>query len=198
VSGWGYYLGDAAIAGELCFGPPQGQKVTFVHPDDWVAGVRRWAPEEALREAARRYAATYGPVTHRHFRTWLGSRERRLDELELPAAEDAPTPDESVRLLPEYDVYVMGYRERERFVPQEVREQIAAHGRGRSEGPAGTPFLLVDGVCAGVWSRRKTAKRVEVDVRPARRLTRAERAAVADEAGRIGRFLRLEPALTID
>ena len=36
ASGWGYYLDNAAVADELCFGPPQGQKVTFVHPDDWL------------------------------------------------------------------------------------------------------------------------------------------------------------------
>ena len=74
ASGWGYYLGDAAIADVLCFGPPQGQKVTFVHPDDWLGAQREWEPHEALREVARRYAETYGPVTHRQFREWFTSR----------------------------------------------------------------------------------------------------------------------------
>ena len=54
----------------------------------------------------------------------------------------------SVRLLPEYDLYVMGFREREHLVPPEVREQIAAHGKGRYEGPAGTPFLARRRLCA--------------------------------------------------
>lgn len=103
----------------------------------------------------------------------------------------------SVRLLPEYDPYVMGFREREQLVPPAVRAQVAAHGKGRYEGPAGTPFLLVDGLCAGIWRRRKTAKRVELAVEPARRLTRDERAALADEAERIGAFLGLEPALVV-
>ena len=71
-----------------------------------------------------------------------------------------------MRLLPEYDVYVMGFREREHLVPPEVREQVAAHGKGRYEGPAGTPFLVVDGVCAGIWSRKKGAKKVELTVSP--------------------------------
>ena len=91
----------------------------------------------------------------------------------------------------------MGFREREQLVPPAVRAQVAAHGKGRYEGPAGTPFLLVDGLCAGIWRRRKTAKRVELAVEPARRLTRDERAALADEAERIGAFLGLEPALVV-
>jgi winged helix DNA-binding protein len=198
ASGWGYYLGDAAIAEQLCFGPPQGQKVTFVHPDDWLGrGRPTWEPEVAVREVARRYAAAYGPVTHREFRQWLGSRERSFEDLDFPKPKDAAATSQSVRLLPEYDVYVMGYRDRDAFVPPAVREQIKAHGKGRYEGPAGTPFLLVDGVCAGIWRRRRTAKRIELAVEPARTLTRAERAGVDAEADRIGAFLGLEPALTI-
>ena len=199
ASGWGYYLGDAAIAGQLCFGPPQGQKVTFVHPDDWLGPAPAWEPEEALREVARRYAATYGPVTHRDFRKWFGSPGRSFADLDFPQpAEAAAATSQSVRLLPEYDVYVMGYRDRDAFVPPAVREQIKGHGKGRYEGPAGTPFLLVDGVCAGIWRRRKTAKRIELTVEPARRLTRAERAGVDAEAERIGAFLGLEPRLSVD
>ena len=203
ASGWGFYLGDAAVAGELCFGPPQGQRVTFVHPDDWLGPQRAWEPEEALREVARRYAATYGPVTAGDFREWFTSRsftpERAralFDELGLPTPEHT-TAATSVRLLPEYDAYVMGVRDRDYLVPPAVREQVAAHGKGRYEGPAGVPFLLLDGVCAGIWSRKRTAKRVDLTVEPARRLTKAERADVESEAERIGAFYGLEPRLAI-
>ncbi len=216
ASGWGYYLGDAALAGVLCFGPPAGAKVTFVHPADWLGAQPSFEPEQALRGVARRYLAAYGPATHREFRQWFTSRSftpahaRALfDGLELievdvegrvvyvledekPAAVRA-----SVRLLPEYDVYVMGFRERDHLVPAPVKEQVAAHGKGRYEGPAGTPFLVIDGVCAGIWSRKKTARRIELRVEPARRLTRTERAGVRAEAERIGVFYGLEPVLTV-
>jgi hypothetical protein len=204
ASGWGYYLADAAVAGALCFGPPQGQKVTFVHPPDWLGPQREWEPREALREVARRYADAYGPVTHRQFREWFTSKsltaddaKRLFEELDLPQIGPPPRVERSVRLLPEYDPYVMGFREREHLVPPEVREQVAAHGKGRYEGPAGTPFLLVDGLCAGIWRRKKAAKKIELTVEPARKLTRAERVSIADEADRIGAFLGLEPRLTV-
>lgn len=204
ASGWGYYLGDAAVAGVLCFGPPSGSRATFVHASDWLGPQREWDPREALREVARRYAATYGPVSHWQFREWFTSRSftaaaaRALfDELDLPEPEHVPLAAPSVRLLPEYDVYVMGFREREHLVPPAVREQVAAHGKGRYEGPAGTPFLLIDGVCAGIWSRKKTAKRIELTVEPARKLTRDEREGIGAEAERIGAFLGLEPTLSI-
>jgi hypothetical protein len=197
ASGWGFYLGDAAEAGLLCFGPPEGAKVTFVHTDDWLGPQRVWEPQEALLEVARRYAAAYGPVTQREFREWFTSRSltaaaaRKLFAEADPPRPEPVEPRPSVRLLPEYDVYVMGFREREQLVPPEVRAQVAAHGKGRYEGPAGTPFLLVDGICAGIWSRKKTTKRVDVDVEPARPLTRDEEAGVEAEAARIGAFLGL-------
>jgi hypothetical protein len=177
--------------------------VTFVHPHDWLGPQRAWEPREALREVARRYAETYGPVTYRQFREWFTSRHltpavaRELFEsIDIPDPE-AVEPRPSVRLLPEYDVYVMGFREREHLVPPEVREQVAAHGKGRYEGPAGTPFLLVDGVCAGIWSRKKTARKIELTVNPARKLSPVEQAGVEAEAERIGSFLGLDPALSL-
>jgi len=60
-----------------------------------------------------------------------------------------------------------------------------------------TPFLLVDGVCAGIWGRKKRARRIELTVEPARKLNRDEQAGVEAEAERIGVFLGPEPTLSI-
>jgi hypothetical protein len=193
MSGWGFHVSDAATAGLLCFGPPQGAKVTFVHVEDWLGPQRAWEPDEALREVARRYATTYAPAGTKQLREWLAAKV----EVAMPEETLAPGGG-SVRLLPEYDPYVMGFREREHLVPPEVRAQVAMHGKGRYEGPAGTPFLVIDGLTAGIWRRRRTAKRIELTVEPARRLNAAERKEVGAEAERIGAFLGLEPRLTID
>jgi hypothetical protein len=108
-----------------------------------------------------------------------------------------PEPQKTVRLLPEYDVYVMGFRERDQLVPEEARRQVAEHGRGKYEGPAGVRFLMIDGVAAGLWERKKRGKRIELQVTPCRKLTRAERAEIDAQAERIGAFLGLEPVLTV-
>jgi hypothetical protein len=109
-----------------------------------------------------------------------------------------PTPSREVRLLPEYDVYVMGFRERDQLVSEPVRELIASHGRGRYEGPAGVRLLLVDGVAAGLWERRKRGKRIELKLRTAERLGKARRSELEHEAERIGTFLGLEPVLSVE
>jgi hypothetical protein len=76
-----------------------------------------------------------------------------------------------------------------------VREQVAAHGRGRYEGPAGVRFLLVDGITAGLWERKKRAKRIEITVAAARRFNRA---ALKTEVERYASFLGVEAALTVE
>ncbi len=201
ASGWGHIIGSAAAVGKLCHGPPQGQKVTFVRTDQWV-GWRDVDPDEALAEAARRFLETYGPAGPRQFAAWLGMKSpdaRRLFEsLDQPdiAVEPAEAPG-PLRLLPEYDCYVMGSREREHLVPDDVRERLKTHPRGRFEGIAGVPTLLIDGVVAGLWRRAKRGKRVEIAVDPIRGLTPGERAELEAEAGRIGRFLDAEPVLSV-
>jgi hypothetical protein len=215
-SGWGYLLGPAVAAGRLCHGPPRGTRITFVRADQWIGSWVERDPAQALADVARRFLAAYGPARPRDFREWFTSRhfgpndarelfaQLALAEVKVEgtptswlADEEPVAPVPTVRLLPEYDVYVMGFREREQLVPPEVREQVAAHGKGRYEGPAGTPFLLVDGVCAGIWSRKKSARKVELTVVPARKLTRGEKAGVEAEAERIGAFLGVEPVLTL-
>ena len=92
----------------------------------------------------------------------------------------------------------MGFRERDQFIPEPVRELIARHRRGRYEGPAATRIVLVDGVAEGLWERRKRGKRLELEVRLTRRLGKAARAELEREAERIGAFLGLEPVLSAD
>jgi hypothetical protein len=212
-SGFAFFLSD------VCQGPPQGNKVRFARPDQWIEGWQEIDPDEALREVCRRYLHTYGPARPNEFREWFGSATFKtadartlfeslgdLEEVDVEghhacvAAGDTHFPERvaSVRLLPEYDAYIMGFRERDHLVPAEARAQVAAHGRGKYEGPAGVRFLLIDGIASGLWELKKKAKQVVLRVTPMRPLHKGERTALAAEAERIGAFLGLEPVLTVE
>jgi hypothetical protein len=199
-SGFAFFLGD------LCQGPPEGSKITLVRPDQWLGRQKRVARGDALREILRRFLWAYGPSRPQEFREWFGTDvpfdTLGVEEVEvegrrafvLAGDTDFPELGKSVRLLPEYDVYVMGFREREHLVPPRVREQVAADGRGRYEGPAGMRFVVVDGVTAGLWRRKKTARRLELAVTPAKGVNRT---ALKAEAERCAEFLGLELALSV-
>jgi Winged helix DNA-binding domain len=209
--------GFAFFLGELCQGPPQGSRITLVRPDQWIDGWREVDEEDALREACRRFLRTYGPARPAGFAEWFGLKgpEARsvfdrlapeLEEIELEGRttfvlagdRSFPTPTEQTRLLPEYDPYVMGFRERDQLVPQPVRELVASSGRGRYEGPAGTRLVVADGIAAGVWKRTKRGRKIELDVRLARRIGPARRAGLEREAESLGAFLGLETVLSIE
>ena len=199
--------GFAFFLDEICQGPPQGNKITLVRPERWIEGWRDVDEQDALRQVLRRFLYAYGPTRPKEFREWFGTDVAfdlvDVEEVEvegrnafvLAGDTDFPEPERSIRLLPEYDVYVMGFRERDELVPARLREQVAAHGRGRYEGPAGVRFLLVDGVTAGLWERKKMAKRLEVTVAPARRFNRT---ALKREVERFATFLGVEPVLTVE
>ena len=212
--------GFAFFLGELCQGPPQGSRITLVRPDQWIERWQEAADDrEALREVCRRFLRTYGPARPADFCEWFGTASFKVAEARalfdeiaaeieevdvggssrfvLTGDRSFPEPSGGVRLLPEYDVYVMGFRERDELVPDPVRELVAKHGRGRYEGPAGMRFVLVDGIAAGLWERRKRGKRIELEARLARRLGKAGRAALEHEAERLGAFLGLEPVLSV-
>ena len=193
--------GFSFFTSKLVQGPPQGNKITLARPDQWIEGWR----EIDEREIVRRFLWAYGPSRPQEFREWYGA-DAPFEDVEevdvegrrafvLAGDTDFPELEASVRLLPEYDVYVMGFREREQLVPARVREQVATHGRGRYEGPAGVRFLLVDGVAAGLWERKKLAKRVEITVAPARRF---KRTALRHEVDRYAAFLGVEPVLKVE
>ncbi|MGH3133029.1 MAG: winged helix DNA-binding domain-containing protein [Gaiellaceae bacterium] len=207
LSGWGALLKPSARRGDLCFGPNRGRNVTFVRPDRWLR--LRALPSldsgEAARELVRRYLAAYGPATADDLGRWLGVRgaepkrllravEDDLVEVEVagrPAwalavdlddLQKAPEPS-SVRLLPAFDPYVVGFRPRELFVAPKDERRVFRPQAWLS------PVVLVDGRAAGVWERELRGRRLDVRIEPFARLTAATRRALSDESERLAAFL---------
>lgn len=222
-STWGELLRPAAYLGLLCFGPNRGSKVTFVRPVDWIGKQPALDPGEALAEAVRRYLRAYGPATVRDLRRWFGAspdQARTLlglvrDELAevsvegrrawVLAADGAghawPEPDPfargpSVRLLGQYEAYILGCGPKEQVLPDSSRPRIFAVGRGRYEGAAANQVMLVDGLVAGMWERRDRAAAIEVLVECLTDLDRPHQRALAAEVDRVAMFYGTDATLS--
>jgi len=146
------------------------------------------------RALVRRYLAAYGPAATADLRAWSGVAglpaavkavreelvsfrdERGRELLDLPEAPrpdpDTPAP---VRFLPAFDNAILGYDDRTRIIDD-------AH---RLLSVAGERVVLVDGRVAATW----TVETDTVAVTPVRRLSRADRAAVAEEGREVAAFL---------
>jgi hypothetical protein len=222
-STWGELLSPAAFEGLLCFGPSRGSKVTFVRADQWIGTWQEIDPDAALAEVARRYLAAYGPATHREFARWFWidpAESRRIIEslgseiaqvefenhqawvlaADIDILANSPTRDPgetSVRLLPQYDAYVLGSGPRERIVQEVAHKRIFSYGRGRFEGAVGLPILLIDGEVSGIWERKMRGRILEIRVEPFVGLTSAQNKQLEAEAARIGKFLGSEATLSL-
>ena len=210
---WGELLAPVTYMGKLCFGPMRGPNVTFVRADRWVRSWRDVTPEGAWSELLRRFLRTYGPVPLDGISGWVGLDPARARALLASLGSDVVDRGEgwvlradrraaraarpAVRLLPQYDAYVMGTRPRERIVPDAVRARIRTFKRGRWEGAAGVPLLLVDGIAAGVWHRHERRGRIAITVEPVLGLTVTQRSLLAADADRVGRFLGRDVDLEI-
>ncbi|MEP6774997.1 MAG: winged helix DNA-binding domain-containing protein [Chloroflexota bacterium] len=222
-STWGEMLSPAAFEGLLCFGPSRGSKVTFVRADQWIGTWQEVDPDAALTEVASRYLATYGPATHREFARWFwldpAEGKRIIESLGTDVAQvefenyqawvlaadtdigetlrTADAGEASVRLLPQYDAYVLGSGPRERIVQEIAHKRIFSYGRGRYEGAVGLPILLIDGEVSGIWERKMRGKILEIRVEPFIELTAAQHRQLEAETARVGKFLGSEANLTL-
>jgi len=212
-SRWLITLGTAASRGLLCFGPNQGQKVTFVRPDQWLGGWVEVDGTEALGEVLQRYLSTYGPATHREFAQWFGMQPSqalaltqqlagKLEEVEieghrawLPRAEAAvafPQFEEVVRLLPHFDCYLIGCHPRDRLVPPDWAKRVLTNG-----GIGNLPLVVVDGVVAGLWQQRRTGRRLEIRVEAFQPLSAHQHQELEASVARVGVILEAESVLSL-
>ena len=130
-----------------CQGPPQGNKITLARPDQWIEGwQRRSTRRMRFARSAGAFCAHIGPARPADFETGsatpdsTSSMSRRSRWKAVPPSCSQETrrsrrKPRSVRLLPEYDVYVMGFREREQLVPA----TRARTGRGARPRPLRRP-----------------------------------------------------------
>ena len=101
----------------------------------------------------------------------------------------------TLRLLPQYDSYILGHRQRDRLVPPPARARIAADPKGRLEHVVGVSTMLVDGVVGGIWKRTKRGRRMDIAVDPTTELTATHLDLLDREVARIAAFLDVEAAL---
>lgn len=223
ASTWADLIGLGFAAGVLCFGPNDGSKVQFARLDQWIDAAPAADPDDALRWVIQRFTAAYGPTTPRAFVRWFGARQPKPEtlkqleavfEAELAAvsiegerawgraddiARDWELPRSQVRLLPQYDAYLLGGRfGREQILSAAARERVFSYKNGRFEGAVGLPILLIGGRVAGIWERKQRRKTIALRVEPFEPLTGAQRAALDAEAERIGAFYGAAPELKLE
>ena len=157
-----YMLQRASLDGLICQGAMSRNDPAYVSLDESLPGPMDH--DEAVVELARRYFASRGPATLQDFVWWSGlpaadaragleeitpdlireTVEGRTYWLSDPVPEDGPS---TVYLLPAFDEYVLGYRDRSASLDPAYARAVNAGGGMLS------PTVVAEGRVVGTWQR---------------------------------------------
>jgi hypothetical protein len=189
-------------------GPDRGGQACLVLERDWLGERPKHERDAALAELARRYLRAFGPATEADFAGWSGLplgqlrrglaaisaelREVRIGDRRGFALRSRRRSARGllVRLLPAWDTYLMGYRDRDFLVGPDLLPQVIPGGGILR------PSIVVDGALAGTWTSKRSGKKLTIELEPFEELDTHVRAAVDAEVADIGRFEGLDATLT--
>ena len=206
LSGWGALLKPSARRGHICFGPNQGQNVTFVRPERWLPTNGVGEPDAALQAVARRFLTTYGPATLDEFARWWGIDAAQARKLFKTMADELTTVEvegwsaqvltsnldpmmagqavHTIRLLPYFDPYTIAIaRHSDYLLPPAHKTQVY-----RAQGWI-SPVVLVDGQIVGVWAHENKRDQVMATVTLFNRASEPLASGIAGEVEQLGKFL---------
>ncbi len=199
-----HLIAQAALEGIICLGADRANgDSTYALLDDWIKAGKVLPKTEALAELVERYLTGYAPADLRDFASWSGlslteakagwtalEKAGKLVEVEVEQrslwslAKAKPKSDDTkpvARLLPAFDTYLLGYRQREDLVSAKHQPDVYHGGQT-------VPVVRVDGLAAGVWRYERTGKRLKITVKAFEAFGKDIERLIAEEADDIGRF----------
>ena len=200
----GYHiLWQAAQAGVICLGPMEGTQQTFVLLDEWVPAARDLSHEDAVAALAGRYFASHGPATLQDFAWWAGltiadarsgldaARSRLQSEriggtdywMGSDAVASMAHAAPSVSLLPGFDEYVLGYKDRSDVLAADHASKIVPGNNGIF-----MPAIVVAGQVVGTWKRAQAKNALGLTLYPFAPLAVSDES-IAAAAQRYGDFI---------
>jgi hypothetical protein len=195
---------SAAMKGVLAFGSDvENGKSTYVLLDQWAPEGTQITQSEALTRLAERYLEGYGPADLKDFIDWSGlpaglarqgweaaaaksgwvkvgseTRELWVSKGKYKSADPGLT----VRLLPAFDSYLLGYADRDLVVPPQYQKQVYHGGQV-------VPVVLVDDIAAGTWRYETQGKTLNNSIQPFTAFSLDVKDKISLEAEDISRFM---------
>jgi winged helix DNA-binding protein len=191
----------AAAEGVICYGPDRDGEQCFVLVRDWLVKQKPVEREVSLAELAVRYLTAHAPATPADMAFWSGLRltdakrawnaiQDRLVGVETDRgtrwalrSHERPAPPGLVRLLPAFDEYLLGWRERDIVASAEHWSRVNRGGGWLH------PVVVHDGRLVAMWRMERGSKTLTIEIKPFSRLTLAVTRGVATEADDIAAFL---------
>lgn len=166
-----HILGRYAMEGLICLATRRAKQFTFALLDDWLPPSPQLDDDALLAELVRRYFATHGPATANDFAWWtglaLGEARRAIESAKLTptslgdrtlyGADGLAAKKALVHLLPAWDEYTVGYRDRSDIVDESHASAV--------RGGVLSPVIAIDGEIVATWTRKTTKTGIAITAR---------------------------------
>jgi hypothetical protein len=197
-----HMLWKLAQDGVICFGPREGKQPTFVLLEEWIPPAKIPSLQEAIATLAKRFFKSHGPATIKDFIWWSGlqpavarsgldcvKESLRNNDVGGQAmwfpgkTEKRRSGSRSIRLLPAFDEYLVGYKDRSAVIDvRDTRKALPGGGVLR-------PTLVIEGRIRGTWKRTILKDKVMIQIDPFITLRKSLVWEIESEATRYGEFL---------
>ena len=198
----GRMMMNAEVEGIVCSGACRGNKFTYGLLDLRAPSTAAIDRDEALSRLADRYFTSHGPATVHDFSWWSGLsvgdvrraieiRGKSLTEVMVAGvtmfmverSSASASAEGSAHLLPNYDEYFIGHRDRSAIGRRMKGVHLVTGGDSSI-----THVAIVGGELVGGWKRAATETGMTAMLSVNARLTREERALLERERARFAAF----------
>ena len=197
-----HFLMLAELEGIICSGKIKDNKVTYALLSERVPNKKLLTREESLAELAKRYFTSHGPATVKDFARWSGlsltDARKGLDFVKSDFISETIGSDKywvtnsfskikydknSVHLLPAYDEYLIGYRDRSPSLSLIHNKKIV------SDNGIFRPVVVINGLVSGLWKRTTKKNKVALEVNLFQPQNDKVRNQILENASMYGKFL---------
>jgi hypothetical protein len=201
----GHLVMRAELDAVICSGPRRGKQFTYALLDERAPSARKLARDEALAELAKRYFTSHGPALLGDFAWWSGLKvadarsaiemvkARLVQEVFdgktywfTPGGPTAKLPNPTVHLLPNYDEYLIAYKDHSGSFDPAVLRNLDPNGNVLDN-----HIIVLNGQVIGGWRRLLAKDAITIETKLLTRLKTTQKRALLAAAKRYGEFLEL-------
>lgn len=161
-----HLIGYFAHIGLVCHGVHVGKQPTYALVDEWIEQTEPISREESLKRLASRYFKSHGPATIKDFAGWgfmtmadaklgveLAKDTLRTETMDnqvywLDADTALQPPQKTAFLLPGFDEFMLGYKDRAAVLDSTHAQKIVPGNNG-----VFLPTIVIDGRIVGTWKK---------------------------------------------
>jgi polyhydroxyalkanoate synthesis regulator phasin len=165
--------------------------------------------QEAKKRIIYRYLSSFGPVAIEDIAWWIGIAKSEVKEIleglgddvariairglegeyfvsasDVEQLEKCPSGKDTAHLLPKFDPYIMGYKNRQRLISPKYEKKVYWSTRAEV-----SPTIVFNGRVIGTWSHSEENSKVSIALAPFEKANKHVMSAIEQQAEKLASFI---------